>query len=107
MSMYVQDENSISPEEQAAFQLLRALASGGAAGAQVPSVETDTLRLRQEAYDAGAAAAADLLAASDSPIMLTDELCGDELSTAYAMGWNSKWASEENTRRSAGHEKKS
>ncbi|HCE7248310.1 TPA: hypothetical protein NHR53_006212 [Pseudomonas aeruginosa] len=53
----------------------------------------------QEAFDAGAASAKALLAESENPLMMTDELHDDELSTANAMGWNSVWASEENSRR--------
>lgn len=54
---------------------------------------------RKEAYEAGAASAKAVLAESSKPLMMVDELCDDELSTANAMGWNSVWASDENSRR--------
>jgi hypothetical protein len=53
----------------------------------------------QEAFDAGVESAKAALAESDKPLLMTDELHDDELSTANAMGWNSVWASEENSRR--------
>lgn len=53
----------------------------------------------QEAFEAGVASAKASLAESDKPLMMTDELQDDEISTSNAMGWNSVWASEENSRR--------
>ncbi|MDD1011605.1 hypothetical protein M5G27_29530 [Pseudomonas shahriarae] len=52
-----------------------------------------------EAFDAGVASAKALLAESSNPVLMVDELCDDELSTANAKGWNSVWASPENSRR--------
>lgn len=54
---------------------------------------------RKEAYEAGAASAKLVLAESSNPLMMVDELHEDELATANAMGWNSVWASDENSRR--------
>ncbi len=54
---------------------------------------------RKEAVEAGAASAKAMLAQSNYPLVMMDELCDDELSTCHAMGWNSVWASEENSRR--------
>lgn len=62
---------------------------------------------RKEAFEAGAASARVALASSNDPLMMMDELCDDELSTAQAMGWNSVWASEENRQRWAEHGAKS
>ena len=52
-----------------------------------------------KAFEAGVASAKALLAESDKPIHMVDELCDDELLTANAKGWNSIWASPENNRR--------
>lgn len=52
-----------------------------------------------EAFDAGVASAKALFAESSRPLMMVDELCADELSAANAKGWNSVWASPENSRR--------
>lgn len=53
----------------------------------------------QEAFDAGVESAKAVLAESDKPLMVMDELHDDELSTANAKGWNLVWASPENSRR--------
>ena len=58
---------------------------------------------RKEAFEAGAASAKAVLAESSNPLLMSNELCDDELSTAHAMGWNSVWAAEENSRRVAEH----
>lgn len=53
-----------------------------------------------EAFDAGVASAKALLAETRKPLLMADEFCGDELSTANAKGWNSVCASDENVGRS-------
>lgn len=53
----------------------------------------------KEAFDAGAASARAHLNESDEPLLMVDEFHDDELATANAKGWNSVWASEENSRR--------
>ncbi|WP_157649197.1 hypothetical protein [Burkholderia ubonensis] len=52
-----------------------------------------------ENFNAGVAAAKAALAASDKPIFLRDEVGPDLTTDAYAMGWNSVWAGEENRQR--------
>ncbi|WP_143134450.1 hypothetical protein [Burkholderia ubonensis] len=54
---------------------------------------------RTEEFDAGVAAAKAALGASDKPIFLRDEVAPDLTTDAYAKGWNSVWAGEENRQR--------
>lgn len=54
---------------------------------------------RKNAYEEGVTSAKTFLAESENSLLMTDEFCNDELSTALAMGWNSVWASEENRQR--------
>lgn len=53
----------------------------------------------KEAANAGICGANAALAQSDKPLLIMDEYCQDELATAYAIGWNSVWACDENRRR--------
>lgn len=48
------------------------------------------------AFDAGVSSAQAVVAESDMPLFLADELRDDELSIAHAKGWNSVWAAERN-----------
>ncbi|MGN3967124.1 hypothetical protein ACS0ZG_28070 [Burkholderia gladioli] len=57
-----------------------------------------TTETRTKQFAAGVAAATAALAASDKPIFLQDEVATD----AYAMGWNSVWAGDENKKCWAG-----
>ncbi|MFA0809490.1 hypothetical protein [Microbulbifer epialgicus] len=63
--------------------------------------KNETLDPEQKAkWDAGVAAAKQAMAESDRPIMLMDEMPGVGLEPDIeAMGWNSVWASEENSAR--------
>ncbi|MBO1897527.1 hypothetical protein HNW13_017460 [Shewanella sp. BF02_Schw] len=55
---------------------------------------------QQSAWDRGVEAAQKALSSSDKPIMMLDELPGISMeSDVEAMGWNSVWASEENSAR--------
>ncbi|WP_155629586.1 hypothetical protein [Burkholderia territorii] len=54
---------------------------------------------KSAAFDAGVVAANAMLATTDGPIFLMDELGFDEHANCRAMGWNSIWASDENRRR--------
>ncbi len=56
---------------------------------------------REEAFDAGKNAALNALETSPHPLAAMDELCNSEAETAYAMGWNSIWASSANKMRSS------
>ena len=60
---------------------------------------TNVTEKRTEEFDAGVAAAKAALAASDKPIFLRDEVAPDLTTDAYAMGWNSVWAGDENRQR--------
>ncbi|MGC8213096.1 hypothetical protein [Ralstonia pseudosolanacearum] len=64
--------------------------------------KTSRAEERTERFDAGVAAANAVLSASDAPIFLRDEVAPDMTTDAYAMGWNSVWASDENQKRWAG-----
>ncbi len=55
----------------------------------------------EQAVEKGKKAALDSLANSATPILFMDEWCDAETDTAYAMGWNSICASEENKARFA------
>jgi hypothetical protein len=55
----------------------------------------------EQALAAGKAAAEVALARSEDAIFAADELTGSKSDTAFAMGWNSVWASDENRRRCA------
>jgi len=68
---------------------------------KIACVMRSTNALALEAFEAGAASAQAVLAESSNPLLMANELCDDELSTAHAMGWNSVWAVEENSRRVA------
>ena len=65
------------------------------------SVENETMTPEQQAqWDAGVAAAKKAMAESDKPILMMDEVPGIGLEADItAMGWNSVWASEENSTR--------
>ncbi|WP_157381690.1 hypothetical protein [Burkholderia ubonensis] len=58
-----------------------------------------TTETRTDQFAAGVAAATAALAASVKPIFLLDEVAPDLLTDAYAMGWNSVWAGDENKKR--------
>jgi hypothetical protein len=58
-----------------------------------------TAQAHTERFDAGVAAAKAALEASDGPILLMDEVGPGPNADAYAMGWNSVWASAENGQR--------
>ncbi|NIE81962.1 MULTISPECIES: hypothetical protein [unclassified Burkholderia] len=58
-----------------------------------------TTEKRTEDFDAGVAEAEAALRASDKPIFLEDEVALDLTIDAYAMGWNSVCAGEENRQR--------
>ncbi|WP_186118657.1 hypothetical protein [Burkholderia gladioli] len=61
-----------------------------------------TTETRTEQFAAGVAAATAALVASDKPIFLRDEVAPDLSTDAYAMGWNSVRACDENKKRWAG-----
>lgn len=61
--------------------------------------KTSRAEERTEQFDAGVAAANAALTASDAPLFLQDEVAPDMTTDAYAMGWNSGWASDENRKR--------
>lgn len=52
-----------------------------------------------DAYHAGVTAAEEALNDSPGPILFLDEGDPDESAHAYAMGWNTIWACDENRRR--------
>jgi hypothetical protein len=58
-----------------------------------------TTEARTDQFDAGVAAATAALAASDKPIVALDEVAPDLSTDAYAMGWNSVSAGDENRKR--------
>ncbi|BBN90571.1 MULTISPECIES: hypothetical protein [Rhodocyclales] len=54
---------------------------------------------QEEAFEAGKNVALNALENSPHPLAVMDELCNSEAETAYAMGWNSIWASPANKAR--------
>lgn len=58
-----------------------------------------TALVPEKAMQAGKEAALATLAESTRPLLLMDEMCNSAEETAFAMGWNSVWASDENKQR--------